>query len=469
MGKITLLNIAEELAARSGQSKEVTDKFMHAVVDAVEKGLRHDKVVKIKGLGTFKLMDMSDRDSIDVNTGERITIKGYTKVSFTPDSSMKEFVNRPFAHFEPTELNDGYPEEDVAVDEEEPSTSDSVEEAVPEQDIVESPDVKEECTEKTILSEDIQSEVIVDEKPAENEDALEQEAAGEDVSESVAAMDSIEDGEPDNAIETVESTEECAEISSEATMSADMKTEVEEQQESPTEDIQQTESAVDELPDEKPVEPAVDVAEKKGGKRLGCWPIGFLMVLLLAVAAIGTYCYFVDIDMFKSDESEIVEQDEIKVNPNLQKELGEAWNDDEPTVEMEQSTASGESLEKADTDKVEAMPVPVSTVVEKQGVAENTSLMKSPIASTSFIIVEALAAKNIKDITLADTTDYVIDGTQTTHTLQSGETIIQLSRKYYGDKRLWPYIVKHNNITDFNKVAVGMVIDIPVLKNKVVE
>ena len=109
MGKITLLNIAEELAARSGQSKEVTDKFMHAVVDAVEKGLRHDKVVKIKGLGTFKLMDMSDRDSIDVNTGERITIKGYTKVSFTPDSSMKEFVNRPFAHFEPTELNDGYP------------------------------------------------------------------------------------------------------------------------------------------------------------------------------------------------------------------------------------------------------------------------------------------------------------------------------------------------------------------------
>ena len=81
MGKITLINIAEELAAKSGQSKEVADKFLHAIVETIEKGLVNDKMVKIKGLGTFKLMDMNDRDSIDVNTGERITIKGYTKVS----------------------------------------------------------------------------------------------------------------------------------------------------------------------------------------------------------------------------------------------------------------------------------------------------------------------------------------------------------------------------------------------------
>ena len=112
MGKITLTTIAEELVARNGVSKELADNFVHAIVETIEKGLREDGLVKVKGLGTFKLMEMSDRGSVDVNTGERITIKGYRKVSFTPDSAMKEFVNRPFAHFEPTELNEGYPAEE---------------------------------------------------------------------------------------------------------------------------------------------------------------------------------------------------------------------------------------------------------------------------------------------------------------------------------------------------------------------
>ena len=121
MAKITLTTVVEELAARNNMSKEATDNFVRALIDTIEKGLQEDNVVKVKGLGTFKLMDMSDRGSVDINTGERITIKGYRKVSFTPDSAMKEFVNRPFAHFEPTELNDGYPaeEEEVPVAEDE--------------------------------------------------------------------------------------------------------------------------------------------------------------------------------------------------------------------------------------------------------------------------------------------------------------------------------------------------------------
>ena len=113
MGKISLINIAEELAAKSGLGKDVTDNFLHAFIETIEKGLNEDNLVKVKGLGTFKLMEVSDRGSVDVNTGERITIKGHTKVSFTPDNAMKEFVNRPFAHFEPTELNEGYSEEDL--------------------------------------------------------------------------------------------------------------------------------------------------------------------------------------------------------------------------------------------------------------------------------------------------------------------------------------------------------------------
>ena len=115
MAKISLSNIAEELAVKGALTREAADNFVRAIVETIEKGLHDDNIVKIKGLGTFKLMEVSDRGSIDVNTGERITIKGHTKVSFTPDSAMKEFVNRPFAHFEPTELNEGYPEDDESV------------------------------------------------------------------------------------------------------------------------------------------------------------------------------------------------------------------------------------------------------------------------------------------------------------------------------------------------------------------
>jgi nucleoid-associated protein YgaU len=78
--------------------------------------------------------------------------------------------------------------------------------------------------------------------------------------------------------------------------------------------------------------------------------------------------------------------------------------------------------------------------------------------------VESLASKNLKNITVADTTDYIITGTQGTHKLRDGETIIMLARKYYGDKRLWPYIVKHNNIVSFNKVRIGMSVSIPILQ-----
>ena len=106
-------------------------------------------------------------------------------------------------------------------------------------------------------------------------------------------------------------------------------------------------------------------------------------------------------------------------------------------------------------------------------VAENAKSQmeepKKPVVETCFssvTLTESLKAKPIKDITPADTTDYVMDGTRVVHTLKSGETIIQLANKYYGDKRLWPYIVKYNRMRDFNNVAIGQRIEIPVLKVK---
>ena len=99
-----------------------------------------------------------------------------------------------------------------------------------------------------------------------------------------------------------------------------------------------------------------------------------------------------------------------------------------------------------------------------QGVKTTPEVPNAKFCSVT--ITESLDAKTIKDITPADTTDYLMEGTLVTHQLKRGETLILLSKKYYGDKRLWPYIVKYNWMKDFNHVAIGQMVNIPVLKDK---
>lgn len=100
----------QELAAAIAKVREIdgseAEIFCRSVFEVVSEFLVKDKLVKIKGLGTFKLIEVSDRESINVNTGERIVIAGHTKMSFTPDSVLRDTVNRPFADFETTVLSD---------------------------------------------------------------------------------------------------------------------------------------------------------------------------------------------------------------------------------------------------------------------------------------------------------------------------------------------------------------------------
>lgn len=104
--KLTLQDFADYIAQSEGVDKTTAEAFVRAFFDIIEEGLIDDKFVKIKGFGTFKLVAVSERESVNINTGERFQISGHTKVSFTPDSTMKELVNRPFAHFEAVDLND---------------------------------------------------------------------------------------------------------------------------------------------------------------------------------------------------------------------------------------------------------------------------------------------------------------------------------------------------------------------------
>ncbi len=173
MSKIT--DLASLLAEKHGISHKEAEMFVSLLFDIAKGALHAQKQVKIKGLGTFKLTSVSSRESIDVNTGQRILIEGRDKVSFTPDAAMKNLVNRPFAQFETVILKD-----DVDFTDIDKKYDEKVEEeALPtEESVVEEPIVEEPVVEEPIVEEPAQEETIVEdpvvEKPAQEEPIVEE-------------------------------------------------------------------------------------------------------------------------------------------------------------------------------------------------------------------------------------------------------------------------------------------------------
>ena len=153
MGKISINELAAVLIERKNLKKKGASAFVNELFYLIQKGLGEDRIVKVKGLGTFKIIDVDDRESVNVNNGERVLIEGHSKITFTPDALMKELVNKPFSQFETVVLNEGVdfeeeldpeavPEPEVAFEpeiapelEQEPET-----EMVPEPEIVDDVD-----------------------------------------------------------------------------------------------------------------------------------------------------------------------------------------------------------------------------------------------------------------------------------------------------------------------------------------
>ena len=107
MSKVGISELAASLANKHGLSSKDAEQFTTSIFEVINEGLHDDKIVKIKGLGTFKVMSVSARESVDVNTGERIMIEGRDKISFVPDASMRDLVNQPFIQFETVVINEG--------------------------------------------------------------------------------------------------------------------------------------------------------------------------------------------------------------------------------------------------------------------------------------------------------------------------------------------------------------------------
>ena len=200
MGKVFMAELADMLAQKVGISKREAQQFLTDFVETIQDGVNNDKLVKIKGLGTFKVIDVDARESVNVNTGERVTIDSHQKLTFTPDAAMKELVNKPFSQFETVVLNDGV-EFDDEPEVEEPTIAEETPEPVveptpepePEPTIVPEPEpepvvVPEPEPEPTIVPEPEPEPVVVPEPEPEPEPMPEPEpeAAPAPVEEDVA-------------------------------------------------------------------------------------------------------------------------------------------------------------------------------------------------------------------------------------------------------------------------------------------
>ena len=175
MAKMYQNDLSQVLVEKHGYTKRKAQAFVSSFVNVIQEGLEHDQMVKIKGLGTFKIVDVSARESVNVNTGERLVIEGHSKLSFLPDNTMKELVNRPFSQFETVILNDGVvfndieevaDEESVApIVEEEPSVAFDEEEPVTLL-MEEKPEPVEEEDSEPVVEEEPVPAPVVEEEPA---------------------------------------------------------------------------------------------------------------------------------------------------------------------------------------------------------------------------------------------------------------------------------------------------------------
>ena len=152
-------DIARCLVDKHGLKVADAEHFIALMIDVINEGVQRERQVKIKGLGTFKLTSVSSRESVDVNTGERIVIEGRDKISFTPDNAMKELVNRPFSQFETVVVNEGVELED--------EFEEQLEESTPVEEKTES--VEEKTVEKVDNphEEPVEAVAVVSELPAE--------------------------------------------------------------------------------------------------------------------------------------------------------------------------------------------------------------------------------------------------------------------------------------------------------------
>ena len=429
--KLNQSDLISLLAKECNISVAKAEVFTKNFFDIIIEGLEQDGIVKINGLGTFKVTDVASRGSVNVNTGEKIEIKGHRKLTFIPADALKEQVNMPFAMFEPVEVDDTYqPDSAEENDAEEiAETTEPVVEVAETEKVL--PAVAEENESADTANEELP--VIVEDTPAEDE------TASEDSN--------------DDTVANEEQVEVAVEEDSAVPQPEEDKVEDAPEQESEEEPVvvqeRPTEPVIVRVPPKKSAQEKQPAPSKR--KKSG-WRYSLIAIMAIAVAFI-LINRTADKSVVVEDVKEIAKP--VAVEPEIEP-VAENTDADAAIMQPELPTVA-ENVEPVIAEEVsneaEKVKAPAQTVIEQE-----------PADEYEFVMVDELAAKNLKYITPADTLLYVADGDLAVHKVAQDETLTRIAREYYGDKKLWPYIVKYNNMTDPNGLCRGMEIAIPRLK-----
>ena len=175
MGKLTIQEVSKILTEKNGLEPREASRFAAEMFAIILQRLQDGEAVKVKGLGTFKIINVEARESVSVRTGERVVIDSHSKVSFTPDTLMRELVNKPFSQFETVVLNDGVVFEDIKDEVAEETAEAPVAEEEPVAAPVEEPAVEEEPVVAPVEDPVVEEEPAVEEKPVVAEEPVKEE------------------------------------------------------------------------------------------------------------------------------------------------------------------------------------------------------------------------------------------------------------------------------------------------------
>lgn len=404
--KILTSEIIEIIAQQQGITKKKSEAFVRAFFEVIEEGLRTDSFVKIKGFGTFKLVSVSERESVNINTGERIQIGGHTKVAFTPDNALKDLVNRPFSHFETTLIPDSATQEDI--------------------------DILNETEELNLQTEEEIIEVTTPTEKTEEQLTVPIEESGENLTETEITSQSPE-AQPTEFIET-ESLEKSETLEPcDPTESSNISETLEAQNitsSESTESLTPETSEPSNLTSLSTSSTEEEMATSSSPNKWRRFMIAALWVVTIIISYLAGYHRIVPLDSeFHQSESlhTIAESDTLL------------------------------SITDTLTQAVDTLTLPTRETILPIG-SDTLSVIRGIKKSGAEILAEGYSQVEVGS--------FLIIGTYTTHVMRSGDTLLKIAREVYGHKDYVKYIIQYNHFPNPNNVYIGTEIKLPQLVEK---
>lgn len=441
--KISQQDIIKKIAVKHSMNVEDTEAFIEGFFNLIEKSLVSDSVVKIKGLGMFKLVDVDSRESINVNTGERIEIKGHSKITFTPDPAMKEHINKPFSQFETIILNKN-------------TTFDDMNEISEEKEVTENSSIDSADIDLNLISKDETDNISTGEEEKIAEVVENKNTSTENSND---RKDNIEEVNIVGNEQKNDKSQENENIYEDDALIVENESDVinENIVIPPTEKNGKTSGVFEIMPDKQ--SKLEDKKMKKSNKKsLYIAIVACIIVVIVAaisiIAIISSSLFEQKSDFLlpkgKHKEATIpLVREELHVDDSLEERIAEEESDFKTTESDTQDSSTLKKKEIVNDGKI-----------KEEVVAQNSKPVKEEIVE--------LSSKSVSNPSRYDENkSYKITALKCNHKVKAGESLRIISLKYYGTKKFWHYILTYNqkNVPDMNFIQPGMNIKIPELKS----